>query len=187
MVLNYAEHISEINRALGIPADYANARGLTLQIEAWPHELVLISAPDAPRPVRLHTMAEAAWSCLHAAASRDKITLLPLSGYRSVARQEEIFRRKLGVGQSVEEILLINAAPGYSEHHTGRALDIGLPGEPACMESFGDTVAFRWLLRHAGEFGFHLSYPRLNLHGISYEPWHWCWYGTSESDVIEPG
>lgn len=177
MVADYAELIGEINRGLGIPPDYANARGLTLQIEAWPHELVLISAPDAPRPVRLHSMAEAAWSELYAAATREHITLLPLSGYRSVARQEEIFRRKLAVGQSVEEILLVNAAPGYSEHHTGRALDIGTPGEPPCMETFADTTAFRWLARRAGDFGFHLSYPRGNLHGISYEPWHWCWYG----------
>lgn len=176
MVADYAEHIGEINRALGIPADYASARGLTLQIEAWPHELILISAPDAPRPVRLHSAAEEAWRRLHAAASRDRLTLLPLSGYRSVARQEEIFRRKLAVGETVEDILLINAAPGYSEHHTGRALDIGTPGEPPVTESFAETAAFRWLARHAGDFGFHLSYPRLNLHGITYEPWHWCWY-----------
>jgi zinc D-Ala-D-Ala carboxypeptidase len=176
MVTDYAEYIGEINRALGIPADYARLRGLTLQIEAWPHELLLISAPDAPRPVRLHANAEAAWTRLLQAATVDHVALLPLSGYRSVARQEEIFRRKLAVGESVEEILLINAAPGYSEHHTGRALDIGTPGEPHCMESFAETAAFRWLSRHAGEFGFHLSYPRVNLHGISYEPWHWCWY-----------
>ncbi|HEX2852427.1 MAG TPA: M15 family metallopeptidase [Opitutaceae bacterium] len=177
MVTDYAEFIGEINRALGIPADYAKSRGLTLQIEAWPHELVIVSAPDAPRPVRLHETTAAAWTRLHTAAARDEITLLPLSGYRSVARQEEIFRRKLGVGQSVEEILLINAAPGYSEHHTGRALDIGTPNDPPCMESFAETTAFHWLKKHAGDFGFHLSYPRVNLHGISYEPWHWCWYG----------
>lgn len=177
MVTDYAEYISDINRSLGIPADYASSRGLTLQIEAWPHELVIISAPDAPRPVRLHTVAAEAWERLYAAAAREHITLLPLSGYRSVARQEEIFRRKLGVGHSVEEILLINAAPGYSEHHTGRALDVGIPNDPPFTELFGETAAFRWLARHAGDFGFHLSYPRVNLHGISYEPWHWCWYG----------
>lgn len=176
MVTDYADYIAEINRSLGIPTDYASSRGLTLQIEAWPHELVIVSAPDAPRPVRLHVATAEAWTRLHNAAAQDQITLLPLSGYRSVARQEEIFRRKLGVGESVEEILLINAAPGYSEHHTGRALDIGIPDHPPFTESFGETVAFRWLAQHAGDFGFHLSYPRLNLHGISYEPWHWCWY-----------
>ncbi|HLP25741.1 MAG TPA: D-alanyl-D-alanine carboxypeptidase family protein, partial [Acidobacteriota bacterium] len=34
---------------------------------------------------------------------------------------------------------------------------------------------FRWLKRHAGEFGFTLSYPKNNPHQIGYEPWHWCW------------
>ena len=32
-----------------------------------------------------------------------------------------------------------------------------------------------WLRTNAPRFGFHLSYPRNNPHGIGYEPWHWCW------------
>jgi len=76
----------------------------------------------------------------------------------------------------VEEILTVNAAPGYSEHHSGYALDIGTPGEPPAEESFESTAAFAWLGEHAGRFGFQLSYPRDNPHGIVYEPWHWCWH-----------
>lgn len=73
----------------------------------------------------------------------------------------------------MQEILNVNAAPGYSEHHGGRALDIGTPGEPPAEESFEHTPAFAWLTRHAGDFGFVMSYPRGNPHGIVYEPWHW--------------
>jgi D-alanyl-D-alanine carboxypeptidase len=41
--------------------------------------------------------------------------------------------------------------------------------------AFARTREFRWLKRHATQFGFHLSYPRGNQQGIAYEPWHWCW------------
>ena len=71
------------------------------------------------------------------------------------------------------EILQVNAAPGYSEHHGGEALDIGTPGEPPAEESFETTPAFAWLSQHAARHGFSLSYPRDNPHGIVYEPWHW--------------
>ena len=78
-------------------------------------------------------------------------------------------------GQTVEQILTVNAAPGYSEHHSGNALDIGTPGEAPAEASFETTAAFEWLATHAGKFHFHMSYPRDNIHGIVYEPWHWCY------------
>ena len=42
-------------------------------------------------------------------------------------------------------------------------------------EDFENTGAFDWLSRRASQFGFHLSYPRDNPHGVIYEPWHWAW------------
>ena len=66
------------------------------------------------------------------------------------------------------------AAPGCSEHHTGRAIDIGSPGNEALEEDFALTPAFRWLEQHAGNHGFILTYPQGASHGIGYEPWHWC-------------
>src|SRR3546814_7815007 len=79
----------------------------------------------------------------------------------------------LARGQDVDDIRTVNAAPGYSGHHSGLALDIGTPGEPPAEESFEGTPAFDWLGRHAGQHGFTMSYPRANPHGIVYEPWHW--------------
>ena len=175
MVQNYAEQIETINRALGVPADYGPSRGLELQLEAPQSELHLITEDWDIHPVRLYAPAAAAWFRLNAAAAADQVALMPLSGFRSVSRQLEIFRRKLASGLSLNEILRLNAAPGYSEHHTGRAIDVSTPGNRPFAESFGDTPAFHWLIRHGAEFGFHLSYPRDNPHGISYEPWHWWW------------
>ena len=71
--------------------------------------------------------------------------------------------------------LPIFAAPGFSEHHTGRALDIGTPGFVDLEENFETTAAFAWLQVHAEEFGFTLSYPKGGTRGIGYEPWHWLW------------
>ena len=107
------------------------------------------------------------------AARADGVHLEAISGYRGHDYQLGIFERKRARGQSVEDILRVNAAPGYSEHHSGRALDISSPGEPAAEESFEKTPAFNWLTEHAANFGFRMSYPRDNPHGIVYEPWHW--------------
>ena len=115
------------------------------------------------------------WQRLQLAAAAEGVALDAISGYRSHAYQLGIFERKRARGLAVADILQVNAAPGYSEHHSGFALDIGTPGEPPAEESFEHTAAFAWLQGNAGRFGFQLSYPRDNPHGIVYEPWHWCW------------
>ena len=89
----------------------------------------------------------------------------------------DMLRRKLERGDSIEEILKVNAAPGFSEHHTGCALDITTSGYDALEESFEKSPAFDWLNGNASRFGFSLSFPRGNPAGIAYEPWHWKYSG----------
>lgn len=162
-----------LHRRLGIAADYPTRR-LPWQREA--RTLVSIGpAADDGRPVRLAPRAARAWRTMCRAAANDEVRLLPLSGYRSVRRQARIIRSKLAAGESIRQILRLVAAPGCSEHHTGRALDIGSPTNLHLDAGFGRTREFRWLARHGRKFGFHLSYGRNNSHGIGYEPWHWCW------------
>ena len=171
---DYQTRIRSIHCALGIPADYPARRHLPVYREA--RRLVIAArAADDGRPVRLTLRAAAAWQRMQAAAKRDGVVLLPLSGFRSVARQTAIVRDKLAGGESLTAVLRLVAAPGCSEHHTGRALDLGAPDHTGLNADFATTPAFRWLKRRAGEFGFRLSYPRNNPHGIAYEPWHWCW------------
>jgi len=158
---------------LGIPADYGKSRGLRLQDQAT--RLVSVGKKPEGGEIELAPEAADAWKRMRSAASIAGIPLVAISGFRTVKRQEEIIRAKLSAGQAIESILETVAAPGYSEHHTGRALDIGLPGEEPLTEDFGGTAAYRWLESNAGSFGFILSYPRGNPHGISYEPWHWCY------------
>jgi len=75
----------------------------------------------------------------------------------------------------LEVIFCASAPPGYSEHHSGRALDVTTPGATPLQEEFEGTPAFAWLSKNAASFGFALSYPRGNRHGFMYEPWHWCY------------
>jgi D-alanyl-D-alanine carboxypeptidase len=158
---------------LGIPHDYASKRGLTLQNEAT--DLVSIGVNSEGREISLTPEAAAAWKRMKDSAAADGIALEGYSGFRSVERQTEIIRRKLASGEKIESILAVNAAPGFSEHHTGRAVDIGVPSVAPLTEDFAETTAFIWLSKHAPSFGFRLSYPKGNSHGISYEPWHWLY------------
>lgn len=144
-----------------------------LQLVAEPGTLHYAGRDRYRRPLWLQRDASRAWQRMRGAARTDDVSLEAISGFRSHAYQLGIFARKLARGLTVEDILRVNAAPGYSEHHAGRALDIGTPGEPAAEESFEATPAFPWLQQHAGDFGFTMSYPRNNPHRITYEPWHW--------------
>ena len=166
--------LQERLHGLGLDADDYSARtGLALVPE--PTWLAHAGFDRYRRPLWLHPGAARAWARMRDAAQRDDVVLEAISGYRSHDYQLGIFERKLARGLAVEQILTVNAAPGYSEHHGGRALDIGAPGEPPAEESFEHTRAFAWLRAEAGGHGFAMSYPRDNPHGIVYEPWHWCW------------
>lgn len=160
---------------LGLDAGaYAGRSGLELVPE--PGWLALAGFDRYRRPLWLLAPAARSWTHLREAALRDGVVLEAISGYRSHDYQLGIFERKLARGLSVDDILAVNAAPGFSEHHAGTALDIGTPGEPPAEESFETTPAFAWLRGNAGGFGFAMSYPRDNPHGIVYEPWHWRWH-----------
>ncbi len=158
--------------ALGITRETLRLRGLQRHEEAT--DLVLADVGAHGREFLLTPAASMAWQEMKAAAAADGITLWLESAYRSVARQAEILQCKVAAGQSLDEALHWVAPPGCSEHHTGRAVDLGTPGCPALTESFETTRAFEWLQRHAGRFGFSMSYPRGHRQGYSHEPWHWC-------------
>ncbi|WOB27644.1 MULTISPECIES: D-alanyl-D-alanine carboxypeptidase family protein [Xanthomonas] len=162
---------------LGLVADdYVQRTGLRLIAE--PATLQFAGHDRFGRPLWLSAGAVRAWQQMRAAALRADIVLDAISGYRSHDYQLGIFERKFAHGLTLEQILAVNAAPGFSEHHSGDALDIGTPGEPPAEESFEATTAFAWLRSHAPHFGYRLSYPRDNPHGIVYEPWHWRWHAA---------
>jgi D-alanyl-D-alanine carboxypeptidase len=157
---------------LGIPEDYGPSAGLPCYEEA--SELVDAGPNLVGRMQRLTPQAAARWQEMVEAASSNGIRLLIVSGFRSIEYQAGLIRKKLESGQTIGEILQVNAAPGYSQHHTGMAIDIATPGCRPLSEEFEDSEAFRWLTQNAAGHGFTMTYPRNNPGGFIYEPWHWA-------------
>jgi len=159
--------------ALGISPSLIAARGLEPCTEATELEVAERGA-DGKEHLLVPAAAQA-WQRMKQAADAEAIHLFIVSAFRTIDRQVEIIQRKLSAGQNIEDILCVSAPPGFSEHHTGRAVDIGTAGAPNLQPDFEATPAFSWLMEHAGQFGFKLSYPTGNSHGYRYEPWHWCY------------
>ncbi len=169
----------------GVPGDYGLGFGLPMFAEA---PFLRGIGPDVfERPQFLAPAAAEALERLVAAAARDEITLQIVSGFRGFDDQVRIVQRKRRAGQSVSEITAVSALPGYSEHHTGGAVDLATPGSSVLEEEFATTDAYRWLVEHAASHGFRQSFPRGNPHGIAFEPWHWCHAETADSAIAMVG
>lgn len=134
--------------------------------------------------VKLRSAAAAKFNAMSDAAWRDGIELVPLSGFRNLEDQEYLFFDvKAQRGQVTSQRAEVSAPPGYSEHHTGYAVDIGDARRPETdvSETFEQTEAFKWLQANAAYYSFELSFPKDNSQGISYEPWHWRFVGDRHS------
>jgi D-alanyl-D-alanine carboxypeptidase len=156
---------------LGIPLDYGVEPARPTYAEA--DRLEEVEPNIVGRMQRLHPATARDWRAMKAAAKQDGIDLLLVSGFRSVAYQIELIRAKLAEGRDIASILEVNAAPGFSQHHTGKAVDIATPGSRPLTTDFEGSSAFFWLQHNAERFGFHMPYVAGNRYGFHYEPWHW--------------
>ncbi len=136
---------------LGVPEDYGRGRHLVRVRE--PTQLVPIGRDIYQRAQWMSPRAAAAWRRMRDAAALAGIELQVVSAYRSAAYQLGIVERKMDRGEDISSILEVNAAPGYSEHHSGRALDITTPGYAALEQEFERSPAFEWLTWSAAKFG----------------------------------
>ena len=166
-----SEQQRSMHSELGIPADYGMDSRPPYYADAT--ELVDVGPNLVGRMQRLTPTAAGQWAAMTTAAEEDGLRLLLVSGFRSFDYQAELIRNKLAAGQLIGDILRVNAAPGFSQHHTGQAVDIATPGSRPLTEDFETTEAFAWLTENAVGFGFSMTYPRDNPDGFVYEPWHW--------------
>ena len=107
------------------------------------------------------------------AAKKDSIDLQFVSAFRSFNSQKKIIERKLSKGYLIKKILEENKLPGYSEHHTGRAIDLTSKKLNTLSTQFENSKEFKWIVQNASIYNFYLSYPKDNKERIMYEPWHW--------------
>lgn len=130
-----------------------------------------------------------------AAAETDGVKIKVISGYRSEDYQQMLWEKEIskemGCGldynSAVVRVGRTLALPGYSEHGTGLAADLGTWGAEDVEPNFYRTSAGKWLCCHAAEYGFILRYPRMKEHitGIDYEPWHYRYVGTEAAALIK--
>ena len=162
----------KLHEELGIPADYGRDGSPPYYSETT--GLVEVGPNLLGQLQHLRVDAARQWIQLVEAALFDGIELLIVSGFRDFEYQAQLIRRKLQAGQEITEILRVNAAPGFSQHHTGCAVDIATPGSRPLTAEFDRTDAFAWLTDRAAEFDFSMTYPHDNPYGFIYEPWHWA-------------
>jgi D-alanyl-D-alanine carboxypeptidase len=149
--------------------------------EAPESELQPISSD---RRLRMRKAAAQKFLEMAAAARNAGVALVPVSAFRSIKEQEQLF---FTVGaqrnQTPAQRAAVSAPPGHSEHHTGYALDVGDGTVPATnlTTNFEKTKAYQWLQANAARFSFEISFPNNNAQGVSYEPWHWRFVGDRDS------
>lgn len=116
-------------------------------------------------------------------AYKEGVYLVFLSGFRSIKLQNEIFYSIKSLrNQSAFERARVSAPPGFSEHSTGFAIDIGdaLKRESDFEVEFENTQAFKWLKQNAAKYHFKMSFDK-NHKNVDYEPWHWRYEGSIEA------
>ena len=142
----------------------------------------LITIDDYP----VHSDIKEAWDRMKKAAQTDWIDLNIVSGFRSISAQKSIFPRKFQPGATPSDEKFISrlresAPPGFSEHHTGYAIDICSVEESDFEKGGRYYEVSEWLKKNARRFGFEQSFPENNSQGLINEPWHYRYVGTERA------
>jgi zinc D-Ala-D-Ala carboxypeptidase len=157
--------------------------------EAPPDRLVSIGKfvrESYEREESLDGEAAQAFQTMVAAAQSQSVQLMGISGFRSISDQQALFDKQIEKRGSAAAAAQLSAPPAHSEHHTGYAIDItdASRTDVDLKVMFEETMAYQWLVANAASYGFEQSFPRNNPQGVSYEPWHWRFVGSSRSAQV---
>ena len=183
-----------VSGALYSVAPHQNPNGLLFLVnrqytlsEAYePGDLEMSDVPGQVRRMRPEAAA-ALREMFKACKEETGRQLLSISGYRSYAKQEGIYKRKLrAVKHNVAKAQEYVAPPGASEHQTGMAMDIGQKHKIHLEVSFRDTQGGKWCRENCWRFGFILRYDEgwEDITGYNFEPWHFRYVGKEYAKEI---
>lgn len=144
-----------------------------------PPDLISVGAGQ-----RMRTPAANALQLMISAASKAGYVITPTSAYRSYSQQVQAYGSiAKSYGQDYADT--VSARPGYSEHQTGWAVDIGTTG-CSLDNCFATTPAGQWAANNAYTYGFLLRYPDnlTSITGYSHESWHYRYVGTALSQEM---
>lgn len=125
-----------------------------------PMELRWNKAQGKDREFRLKPEVLDHFQQMHDAAKKDGVNLLIYTAFRNRPDQARMIEIKAAKGEAN-----LAAPVDHTEHHTGCTIDIKGASE--------DSKIYKWLMAHAKEYGFELSYPRNNKQKVKPESWHW--------------
>lgn len=173
VVDNYTDILCVANKKHALPYDYV------------PGDLRTVNV-DRSANWQMRDEAATALENMFAAASDDGVTLVACSGYRSAVYQDQLYS---GYVQSYGTATAdsISSRPGYSDHQTGLAMDIGDHDQATVFTTdMKNTPEGKWLYAHAHEYGFILRYPegKESITGYSFEPWHYRYVGTATASAM---
>ena len=120
---------------------------------------------------------------------KEGVEIILDSAYRSVKEQQDLwkdFEKKYGIDYVKKYV----AVPGYSEHHTGLAIDVVIKKDGKLIEENDDMIKEREIFakvhKKLAKHGFILRYleGKDNITGYSYEPWHFRYVGKKDAKKI---
>ncbi|MDN4495462.1 M15 family metallopeptidase [Ureibacillus aquaedulcis] len=155
-------------------------------------EGVLIANKKYPLPSTFapgeNQEARKAFNQMAADAKSAGFELVAFSTYRSYEYQGTLYNNYVS-RDGKENADRYSARPGYSEHQTGLAFDIGEKGKEDLWltEEFGETGAGKWLVENANKYGFILRYPQGKeaITGYMYESWHFRYLGVDLATKVK--
>lgn len=110
--------------------------------------------------------------------------VMVISGYRTIEYQQELYDDELeSTGLSTSSLV---SKAGYSEHHTGYAVDFKIYTDEGVSKEFDGTGVYEWIMEHCSEFGFVNRYPegKEKITLIDNEPWHFRYVGKVHAAII---
>lgn len=146
-------------------------------------DLVTMPATYGSVGVQMERATYTAFLQMYQDALKNGFQLYVTSGYRGYDEQDEVYQSWV-VQIGADAAKNYAALPGFSEHQTGRAIDVFVPGQTTT--SFANHLAAKWLAENAHKYGFILRYPAEaeNLTGYDYEPWHFRYVGVDVATKI---
>ena len=194
--LSYEEIVTYINIGLDKPY-YTNVKkakdlnSTTILVNKYnyleknyiPNNLETIKSKYANTNIKLTSEAKIAFEQMAEAASKESLTIIAMSAYRSYSYQETLYNnyvKKDGIAKADT----YSARPGHSEHQTGLAVDVY--NKTLSYTDFEKTNEFIWMQDNAYKYGFILRYPKnkANITGYQYESWHYRYVGKKISSYI---
>ena len=149
-----------------------------------PDNLETISKVYALSGMKLVSEARKSFEEMAKAASKEDLSIIAMSTYRSYDYQVSLYNRYKRQ-DGMEKADSYSGRPGHSEHQTGLAADV-YNGEEN-YTNFESTDEFDWMQEHAHEYGFILRFPKdkVNETGYIYESWHYRYVGKDIAKYIK--